>query len=103
MRLVDFSCIGLRPGYVSEKWRRRREKRTNAGLNLVKMLLGGYLECDVRVDTQEKTEGKERKKGKKKGRQRVVFSGNKRWHPKGNGTMLLTWVCIGGDEASSPK
>ena len=42
--------------------------RTNAGINLVLILLGRYLEYDVRVDTQEKTAGKERKRGKKKGK-----------------------------------
>ena len=55
------------------------------GINLVIMPPDGYLECEVRVNTQEKTAGKERKRRKKKeerrkkkGRQSVVFRGNKR-------------------------
>ena len=50
--------------------RKRKEKRTKAGLNLVGMLLGAYLECEVRVYTQEKAEIKERNKRKKEKKER---------------------------------
>ena len=62
----------------SLKRRKRKGKRTKAGVNLVIMLLSRYLECVARVDTQEKTKRKERKKRKKEGRQSVVFTGNER-------------------------
>ena len=55
-----------------------KEKRTEADLNPVRMLLGGYLECDGRVEIREKSKIKERRKRKKKVRQSFVFSGNKR-------------------------
>ena len=44
----------------------RKEKRTNVCLNLVRMLRGGYLECEMRADTQEKIERKERMKRRRK-------------------------------------
>ena len=48
--------------------------RTRTGLNLIIMLLGGYLDCDVRVDTEEKTEKKERKKRKERRNEDKAFS-----------------------------
>lgn len=74
VRLVQFDRIYLRRSVVSEK----KEKRTKASINLVRMILGMYLECDVGVYNQEKPERKKRKKGKKKRRQGFVFVGNKR-------------------------
>ena len=48
VRLVEFDFICLRRIVVSEK-EKRKEKRTKAGINLVIMLLGIHLECDIRT------------------------------------------------------
>ena len=54
---------------------RRKNQGTHSGLNLARMLHGGYLERDVKVYTQEINERKEKKKERtKKGRQSVVFT-----------------------------
>ena len=67
----------LRRIVISRKRMKTKENRTDAGFLLTGMLLGRYLACGVRVDTQEKVAGKERNK-RKKGRQSVAFSGKKR-------------------------
>ena len=63
MRLVEFDCIDLRRSVVSKKRRKRGEMRTEADINLVIMLLGRYLECEVRyIPKRKENERKERKK-----------------------------------------
>ena len=77
VRLVEFDCICLRRSVVPEK-EEEEVKEDRCKYKPGRNASGGYLECDVRVDTEEEIAGKERKKRKQEGRQRVVFSGNKR-------------------------
>ena len=71
-----------------------REKRTKTGLNLVRMILGGYLECDARVDTQEKTEGKGKKEKKEERKTKRCLHSEQTVATGGNTTGLLMWEYV---------
>ena len=63
---VEFDCIWLRRGLPSEN-EETEEKEDTCTSELDKIASRGYLECNVPVDAQEKTERKERKKRRREG------------------------------------